>query len=318
MPVPAAPRRTVAFKREPLRRSVTLRAPPSLSKPLPSLPARTFPKTPWATEFKLGKRRVSASRNRHGTGGSVSSSTQPHHAPRSLEKYQPKPPSTAGSRSTAETTLSLKAFASYQEDSFHTRYMDMLLKLDAIPRLDNILSLFFCWILLAGFVLFQGSFSAQATSSARSATAATAPSAPRPPSRNVPILAVSAACCAVGLIGMACLSLRWRRNYIWLLNRLYIPGAMNAAVGLAGTLAAVYTQQGGAWTATSAAAAGVEAACLIACAGLFVLFNNVLLRRARRLHESTADEKSREAGREHGSFMERLARQPAFAPGSVV
>lgn len=39
-----------------------------------------------------------------------------------------------------------------------TRYMNMLLALDTIPRLDNMLSSFFTWILLAGFVLFPGTF----------------------------------------------------------------------------------------------------------------------------------------------------------------
>jgi len=40
-----------------------------------------------------------------------------------------------------------------------TGYMNMLLALDDIPRLDNLLSNFFTWILLAGFVLFPGTFS---------------------------------------------------------------------------------------------------------------------------------------------------------------
>jgi hypothetical protein len=40
-----------------------------------------------------------------------------------------------------------------------TQYVNMLLALDDIPRLDNLLSNFFTWILLAGFVLFPGTFS---------------------------------------------------------------------------------------------------------------------------------------------------------------
>lgn len=36
--------------------------------------------------------------------------------------------------------------------------MNMLLALDGIPRLDNLLASFFTWILLAGFVLFPGTF----------------------------------------------------------------------------------------------------------------------------------------------------------------
>jgi hypothetical protein len=39
-----------------------------------------------------------------------------------------------------------------------TRYMNMLLALDGIPRIHNMLAAFFTWILLAGFVLFPGTF----------------------------------------------------------------------------------------------------------------------------------------------------------------
>lgn len=40
--------------------------------------------------------------------------------------------------------------------SVQTRYMEMLLHLDKIPRLDNILASVFTWILLAGFLVIPG------------------------------------------------------------------------------------------------------------------------------------------------------------------
>ena len=40
-----------------------------------------------------------------------------------------------------------------------TQYVNMLLALDDIPPQDNLLAKFFTWILLAGFVLFPGTFS---------------------------------------------------------------------------------------------------------------------------------------------------------------
>lgn len=39
-----------------------------------------------------------------------------------------------------------------------TQYVNMLLALDSIPRLHTMLAGFFTWILLAGFVLFPGTF----------------------------------------------------------------------------------------------------------------------------------------------------------------
>jgi hypothetical protein len=40
-----------------------------------------------------------------------------------------------------------------------TQYVNMLLALDDIPPVDNLLAKFSTWILLAGFVLFPGTFS---------------------------------------------------------------------------------------------------------------------------------------------------------------
>lgn len=40
-----------------------------------------------------------------------------------------------------------------------TRYVNMLLALDGIPKMFNIMASFFTWLLLAGFLLFPGTFS---------------------------------------------------------------------------------------------------------------------------------------------------------------
>ena len=45
-----------------------------------------------------------------------------------------------------------------RKPSVQTRYMDMLLHLDTIPRLDNILASFFTWLLLAGYLVFPVTF----------------------------------------------------------------------------------------------------------------------------------------------------------------
>ncbi|EUC60956.1 methyltransferase domain protein [Rhizoctonia solani AG-3 Rhs1AP] len=44
-----------------------------------------------------------------------------------------------------------------RRSSANTRYMNMLLELDAVPRFHNMLASFFTWILLAGFVIFPDS-----------------------------------------------------------------------------------------------------------------------------------------------------------------
>ena len=47
---------------------------------------------------------------------------------------------------------------SNMDQEFQTRYVRMLLALDNIPPLYNLLASFFTWILLAGFILFPGTF----------------------------------------------------------------------------------------------------------------------------------------------------------------
>ena len=47
-----------------------------------------------------------------------------------------------------------------------TKYVSMLLALDDIPQLHNMLASFFTWILLAGFVLFPGTFTSLQNSEA--------------------------------------------------------------------------------------------------------------------------------------------------------
>ncbi|PYH75412.1 hypothetical protein BO82DRAFT_298759 [Aspergillus uvarum CBS 121591] len=41
---------------------------------------------------------------------------------------------------------------------FPVRYVQMLIDMENIPLLDSILAAVFCWILLAGYLVFPGTF----------------------------------------------------------------------------------------------------------------------------------------------------------------
>jgi hypothetical protein len=103
------------------------------------------------------------------TGGGLGLSTHPNANPMQSTTTQRTPtvqlPSGKTSHET-DTTVhhsppppnhrpSLRAPRPSQLD---TRYMNMLLALDSIPRLHNLMAAFFTWILLAGFVLLPGTF----------------------------------------------------------------------------------------------------------------------------------------------------------------
>ena len=110
--------------------------------------------------------------------------------------------------------------------SVQTRYMDMLLQLDTIPRLHNILASFCTWLLLAGYVVFPGTF-----------TTVEQGGTPVPISshdiqrvdhavvdkiRNAPLLWIAGVCCVIGGSGMIWFWWRWRSNYVWLINKIFL------------------------------------------------------------------------------------------------
>ncbi len=119
---------------------------------------------------------------------------------------------------------------------------------------------------------------------------------------------------------MVWLGVRWRRNYVWLLNRLYMPGALNGLAGFVATVTAVYSQHRGAWGAPAAVVAMLEAALVLVCTVLFVVYNNLLLGKMKRQHEAAQQARSKSGGGGRG-FMGKVgkaATDPPFAPGSVV
>ncbi|KAI1081096.1 hypothetical protein F5B20DRAFT_71837 [Whalleya microplaca] len=169
----------------------------------------------------------------------------------------------------------------HQNTSFHTDYVSMLLEQDTIPDLHNLLAAASTWILLAGFVVYPGTFTSLRSLSPDNAAAATV----LEQVKHVPLVVVASLCCGLGAGGMVWLSVRWRRNYVWLLSRLYLPGAMNALAGLLSTLTSVYASHGGVWSVTAKVTGIVEGCCLGVCAALFVGVRYLLLARVQRRHQ---------------------------------
>lgn len=193
----------------------------------------------------------------------------------------------------------------------------MLLALDKIPRLHNILASFFGWILLAGFVVFPGTFTSlqklQNNAIVQQSEAATEI---LNTVQSLPLLVIAALCCVVGYAGNIWLSLRWKNNYVWLLNRLYMPGTLNALAGLISTLTNIYSQHGGAWSVTARIAVAVEVTSLLVYLGLFAGYNYLLLDRVKKQHHQQIEGDSNCMTLK--GKLEKIATQPPVAPGSVV
>lgn len=203
-----------------------------------------------------------------------------------------------------------------------TQYVGMLLDLDTIPRMYNIFAALFAWLMLAGFVTLPGTFTSLGGSLGRQPGIADSDVAEAVLHSvgNVPLLVVGATCCGLGAAGLVWLSVKWRRNYVWLLNKLYLPALLNALTGLISTLVGVYTAHDGEWSITAKTIAIIEGCCAGVSLLLFLLYNFVFLERVKKRH-------GKEMGtwngsqRGHESIKDRIERskkRPGLGPESVV
>ncbi|CAG9949612.1 unnamed protein product [Clonostachys rosea f. rosea IK726] len=172
----------------------------------------------------------------------------------------------------------------------HSRYVQMLLSQDTIPRWHNISAAFCVWLLLAGFLVFPGTFTSIQDSLEESGDDTWSPDKTAGKIldgvKNIPLLVIATVCCAVAAIGMIILALVHVRNYIWLVNRLFMPGMANSLAGLISTLISVYTQKNGDWSITARVTIIVEGSYMFVCLALFLLVNQIFLRKVKQSHGS--------------------------------
>ncbi|KAF7954240.1 hypothetical protein EAE96_005369 [Botrytis aclada] len=104
-----------------------------------------------------------------------------------------------------------------RQNSVQTKYMNMLLSLDTIPRMHNIYISFFSWILLAGFIIFLGTFTSL-QSLPSSSLPSDLPDATTQhilhAAKNIPLLWIASFSCGIGAMGMLWLWHTHRRNYV--------------------------------------------------------------------------------------------------------
>ncbi|KAI6044567.1 hypothetical protein EDC04DRAFT_2640980 [Pisolithus marmoratus] len=198
------------------------------------------------------------------------------------------------------TTHPMPGLHSGTHEYSQTRYVEMLLALDDIPNLDKVLAGFFTWILLAGFILFPGTFASWADQPEGTPQREVASII-----NNVPLLVIAWVCTGVGAAGMLWLWWRRRKNYIWIVNKIFVPGLLNSLAGLISTLTNIYSSVGalsgtagalGALISTTALSTIIATgAIIVICALLVVIYQFVLIRGLRKEHERI--ERERKAGK---------------------
>ncbi|KAJ8108312.1 hypothetical protein OPT61_g8262 [Boeremia exigua] len=155
----------------------------------------------------------------------------------------------------------------HRRTTARTRYIDMLLGLDNVPRLHNILAAACVWILLAGYIVFPATFNSLSKSSLDDKADTALKAQALATARNVPLLYVAAAACGVGVLGI------------------FLPSLLNSVAGLVSTLVNVYSAQEGQFSVTAKVTVVVTSACAVVAAALFLLYNTVMLNLVKRRHE---------------------------------
>jgi hypothetical protein len=108
----------------------------------------------------------------------------------------------------------------YQVPTMQTPYMVMSLQANEAPRLDNLLAAVYSWITLAGFIVLPGTFTSLGNS--ESLGDIKGGKLVQDAVHNIPLLPLAGICCLVGTIGSCWLWWKWRKNYVWLVGRIFL------------------------------------------------------------------------------------------------
>ncbi|GFG16466.1 conserved hypothetical protein [Aspergillus lentulus] len=189
--------------------------------------------------------------------------------------------------------------------TIETEYVRMLLELQDIHWLYNFMASLAAWMLLAGYLVIPGTF----TSLQRSDTITNkmaqndADKAVLKTIQNPPLVAIAWVLLSIGVATMSFLFYRWRRNYLWLISRLFMyvqrrktdggrltkekitsPTLLNTAAGLLTTLINIYTAKNKYWSIMALLTVAVSGVLAASSAGLTVVYKFWKLRIVEEEH----------------------------------
>lgn len=102
--------------------------------------------------------------------------------------------------------------------------------------------------------------------------------------KNVPLLYFAAFCSGVGTLGMAGLWFKYRANYVWIINRIFLPGCLHSLAGLISTFVNVYSAHNGNWSVTAWATAAATGGAMLITGVLFSVYNFSILAKVKKEH----------------------------------
>lgn len=106
-----------------------------------------------------------------------------------------------------------------------TQYIAMLLSLDEINKFYNLVAALSTWLILAAFLVLPGTFTSfknsEAFQSADDSQKTSVANTIVHSAAHIGLLWLSVVFCSIGGFGCLFLWFRWRRNYVWLLNKVF-------------------------------------------------------------------------------------------------
>ncbi|KAL4888209.1 hypothetical protein BDV59DRAFT_211419 [Aspergillus ambiguus] len=171
--------------------------------------------------------------------------------------------------------------------SIETRYVQMLVELDCMPWYYNLLAGLGHWLLLAGYLVIPGTFTSLQKSKALEDRLydSEAGKTVLHTIQNPPLVGI-----AVGLLVLGSLLLGWafwenRSNYIWLIDRVFMPTFLNGVAGLMTCIVNVYTARDGDWSIMALLTIITTGLAVSVFMGLLVIYKFGKLVKVKQEHE---------------------------------
>ncbi|OQD78090.1 hypothetical protein PENANT_c090G11601 [Penicillium antarcticum] len=161
------------------------------------------------------------------------------------------------------------------------------------------------WALLAGYLVIPGTFTSLKESNQVEEILKknTAGRAVLHTIQNPPLLLVACLFLVGGAAALTVLFRKLQSNYLWLINKIFMPAAFNAAAGLLTTLVNIYTSRSGHWSVMAIVTIVVTTLLMMAFSLLFAYYKFLKLRRVIADDEEELDHR--------GSLTGAIARCPS-------
>ncbi|KAJ5084787.1 hypothetical protein NUU61_009366 [Penicillium alfredii] len=169
---------------------------------------------------------------------------------------------------------------------FVTRYVRMVVESDQIPWKHNVLASAAHWVLLAGYLVIPGTFTSLQKSDSLNGTLGSSEAGEviLKTIQNPPLLAMACVLFLLGSMAMGWLFWKYRDNYIWLLNRLFLPTLLNALAGLLTTFINIYTAHHGDWSIMALLTVIASGLSVASSSGLVIIYKFRKLEKVKQEH----------------------------------